>query len=260
MTVLSVNGEPIEETAIQQQMAAMLDVMTAQMDWEDPQVLRTRAREWAEENLIEAALLRQVAMSDPEAVQDCSPENEVSVRLERLIARITSRTEAPLRKDIVAFYRKNMESFRQPERIHAAHIVKNIDEQNSAESARAAIELASAELAKGRSFAEVAEEFSDCAGKGGDLGRFERGHMVEAFDDVVFHLDVNQVSGIFRTEFGFHIATLLERIPAGIRPLSELLDEIGAHLLTERKQHKLHEYLDQLRAGAEIRREKRPVL
>jgi hypothetical protein len=260
MTVLTVNGEAIEETAIQQQMAAMLNIMMVEMEGEDPLVVRMRAREWAEENLIEATLLRQLAAKDVQPVEGCSPENELSFRLERLVGRVTANVEAPRRKDIVAFYTKHRESFHQPERIHAAHIVKNVDETQNEETARAAIEQAQAELQKGRPFAEVANELSDCAGKGGDLGYFERGNMVDSFDDVVFNLDVHQVSGIFRTEFGFHIATLLERIPAGIRPFAEVSPQIERQFLEEKKQEKLNEFLDQLRIGADIRREKRPGL
>lgn len=260
MTVLTVNGEAIEETAIQQQMASMLNIMMVEMEGEDPLVVRMRAREWAEENLIEAVLLRQLAMKNPQPPEGCSPENEVSLRLERLVAQVTAKAEAPRRKDIVAFYTRNRESFYQPERIHAAHIVKNVDENQSEDSARAAIERAQEELQKGRPFAEVADEISDCAGKGGDLGYFERGHMVDAFDDVVFKLDIHQVSGIFRTEFGFHIAALLERIPAGIRPFADVSPQIEQQFLEESKQQKLNDFLDQLRTGAEIRREKRPTL
>ncbi len=260
MTVLTVNGEAIEEAAIQQQMAAMLNIMMVEMEGEDPLIVRMRAREWAEENLIEATLLRQLAMKDPQLAEGCSPETEASMRLERLVVRVTSSVEAPRRKDVVAFYTKNRESFHQAERIHAAHIVKNVDEQHNEESARAAIELAQEELQKGRPFAEVADEISDCAGKGGDLGYFERGHMVDAFDDVVFKLNVHQVSGIFRTEFGFHIAKLLERMPAGIRPFAEVSPLIEQQFLEEKKQEKLNEFLDQLRIGADIRREKRPEL
>jgi parvulin-like peptidyl-prolyl isomerase len=260
MTVLTVNGEEIEESAIQQQMASMLNIMMAEMEGEDPLVVRMRAREWAEENLIEATLLRQLAMKDPQPPEGCSAENEVSLRLERLVARITAKAEPPRRKDVVAFYTKNRESFYQPERIRAAHIVKNVDENNTEESARAAIEQAQEQLHQGRPFGEVANELSDCAGKGGDLGYFERGNMVDAFDDVVFKLQVNQVSSIFRTEFGFHIATVLERLPAGIPPFAEVSPQIEAQFLEQNRQQKLNEFLDQLRLGADIRKQKRPAL
>ena len=66
MTVIRVNGDPIEETEIQRETAVVQSVIAPQMPGEDPIVLRTRAREWAEENLIEATLLRQASRTEPE--------------------------------------------------------------------------------------------------------------------------------------------------------------------------------------------------
>jgi len=231
------------------------------MPRENPAALRARARQWAEENLIETTLMKQAALSDPEPIEtpaDSSQEDTLRLRLDRLVARITSPASPPRHKDVVAFYLKNRDSFEEPESVRAAHIVKNVDERNSEADARAAIEKAQGELANGRPFAEVADEMSDCPGQGGDLGYFARGQMVPAFDDVVFALAPGQVSGIFRTEFGFHIAKVLARKPAGIRKLEEVQDRISEHLLAEKKQKRLHQFVDNLRARAAIRREETP--
>jgi parvulin-like peptidyl-prolyl isomerase len=262
MTVIRVNGDPIEEAAIQRETTAVQNVIAPQMPGEDPLVLRTRAREWAEENLIETALLRQAALSDPEPLPvaaGCSPESEEQLRLERLITRIVAPAAHPKHKEIVEFYRKNRNGFQEPEQARVAHIVKNVDERSTEDAALAGIQRARDELAKGRPFGEVADEMSDCAGKGGELPFFVRGEMVQAFEDVVFNLAINQVSGIFRTEFGFHIAMLLERRPAGIRRLEEVQDEISQKLLEQKKQKRLHQYVDHLRARAVIEREEAPV-
>jgi parvulin-like peptidyl-prolyl isomerase len=262
MATLLVNGEAVEEAAIRLEAAAVLKLIAERMPEEDPLVLRTRAREWAEENLIEAALLRQEALSDPEPVQTppgCSQEAEIQLRIERLVSRTKSQAARPRHKDIVAFYLKNRDAFFEPEKIRAAHIVRNVDERNSETSARAAIERARDELAQGRPFSEIADEMSDCPGQGGDLGFFGRGDMVPAFEDVVFRLASNEVSGIFRSEFGFHIATVLQRRAAGIRTLEDVHDRIEEHLWEEKKQKRLHQYVDHLRARAVIRREEAPV-
>jgi parvulin-like peptidyl-prolyl isomerase len=262
MATLLVNGEIIEDAAIRLETAAVLKLMAARMPEEDPLVLRTRAREWAEENLTEAALLRQEALRDPEPVQTppgYTLETEIQLRLDRLVARIVSEAARPRHKDIVAFYLKNRDSFYEPEKIRAAHIVKNVDERNSEASARAAIERARGELAQARPFSEIADEMSDCPGQGGDLGFFGRGDMVPAFEDVVFRLATNEVSGIFRSEFGFHIATVVERKAAGIRSLKDVHDRIEKHLWEDKKQKRLHQYVDHLRARAVIRREEAPA-
>ncbi|MES1257667.1 MAG: peptidylprolyl isomerase [Acidobacteriota bacterium] len=257
MAALFVNDEAIEDAAIQREAAAILKLMAERMRGEDPATLRARAREWAEENLIEAALLRQAAMNDPEPLEtppDCSPEAETQLRLERLIARVTSQASPPRHKDIVAFYLKHRNAFEEPEKIRAAHIVRNVDESNTEESAFAAISRARDELAKGRPFGEVADELSDCPGQGGDLGFFTRGHMVSAFEEIAFRLATNEVSGIFRSEFGYHIATVLERKPVGIAKLEEVRERIEENLLAEKKQKRLHQYVDHLRARAAIRK------
>jgi hypothetical protein len=250
MAVVLVNGEAIEETDIRREAAAMLTLMTERMPRESPALLKTRAREWAEENLIEAALLRQAA-----ARENSDSESDPKVRLDSLIGRITAPAALPRHKEVVAYYLKNKDSFEEPEKVHAAHIVKNVDEQHPEAEARAAIEHARDELAKGRPFAEVADELSDCPGNGGDLGSFGHGEMVAAFEEVVFDLGVGSVSDIFRSEFGFHIATVLERKAAGIRKLDEVQSQIEDVLLREKKQKRLDQYVDQLKARATIQRQ-----
>jgi peptidyl-prolyl cis-trans isomerase C len=53
----------------------------------------------------------------------------------------------------------------------------------------------------------LAHDFSECpSGKeGGSLGEFGKGMMVPTFEKAVFQLMPGEVSGIVRTQFGFHI-------------------------------------------------------
>lgn len=62
-------------------------------------------------------------------------------------------------------------------------------------------------LDAGESFEELARKFSKCPSKarGGDLGEFGKGRMVPSFEEAAFGLDVNQVSGPVRTQFGYHL-------------------------------------------------------
>ena len=90
-----------------------------------------------------------------------------------------------------------------------------------------------AELLKnGEEFYDVAERFSEdrsTAVKGGALPAFGVGKMVSEFESVAFGLkEVGQVSGPFRTEYGWHIITLLERkeIPAFEEVKAELKRKI----------------------------------
>ena len=62
-------------------------------------------------------------------------------------------------------------------------------------------------LRKGETLAALAKEFSTCPskGKGGDLGWFGAGQMVRPFEETVKRLRPGGLSGVVRTQFGFHI-------------------------------------------------------
>ncbi len=67
-------------------------------------------------------------------------------------------------------------------------------------------------LKKGESFAKVAEDKSidGSRRRGGDLGFFSKGQMVKPFETAAFALEKGQVSGIVKTQFGYHIIKRLE--------------------------------------------------
>lgn len=62
-------------------------------------------------------------------------------------------------------------------------------------------------LAEGKSFEELARDFSQCpsAARGGDLGEFPKGRMVPAFEKALLSLKENEISGVVRTQFGYHL-------------------------------------------------------
>jgi parvulin-like peptidyl-prolyl isomerase len=178
----------------------------------------------------------------------------VNLCVQRLIEKVTGRTPRPKHKEVADYYQKNRAAFYVPELVHAAHIVKNVEPEADEESARAAIAKAESELRNGRSFEEVADECSDCPGRGGDLSFFSRGQMVEEFENVVFALEPGQVSEIFRTPFGFHIAKLYEKKPEDHRPFNEVRGEIEQALHGQKKDEVVGRFVDELRARAEIRK------
>jgi peptidyl-prolyl cis-trans isomerase C len=62
-------------------------------------------------------------------------------------------------------------------------------------------------LEDGKTFEELAKDFSKCpSGKeGGSLGQFGKGMMVAEFEKAAFALDVDEVSGPVKTQFGYHL-------------------------------------------------------
>lgn len=62
-------------------------------------------------------------------------------------------------------------------------------------------------LQSGIAFEDLARDFSICpSGKnGGDLGQFPKGRMIPDFEKALLKLRPEEVSGIVRTKFGYHI-------------------------------------------------------
>lgn len=97
--------------------------------------------------------------------------------------------------------------------IHASHILlmyqgsMRSSATRSKDEARQQIDELKTRLDQGADFAQLAREHSDCpsSAKGGDLGSFGRGQMVEAFDRAAFELPVGATSGVVETPFGYHI-------------------------------------------------------
>jgi hypothetical protein len=273
-----VNGERIEDQTIREEARSIRPKLEEAMAGEDPRAIESRVKQWARENVIERVLLQQAAWADPEPVPpdeierlvaEIRPENggciapgtegqvrqeiELRYRIDRAFNRACAGLSEPRNKDISDYYRKNRDQFQSTETIHAAHIVKNVDDNQDEATARAGIEAVLAELtAPGADFAEVADRLSDCPGRGGDLGWFPMGQMVDEFDAVVFRMQPGEQSGIFRTPFGFHIAKVLDRKPAGPLPLEDVKGQIAETLLQEKRQKRIEAFLDKLMSSAKV--------
>ncbi len=133
---------------------------------------------------------------------------------------------------IVEYYTTHQNEFQTSEEVRARHILirpATQDDQGWRDAQTRLREVAQRAVAPGADFAALARQYSEDEGSkasGGDLGWFGRGRMVKEFEDAVFALQVGEVSGPVKSQFGYHLIKLEERRPAGVQPLEEVRDRV----------------------------------
>jgi len=128
------------------------------------------------------------------------------------------------------FHIAKVEEEREYEEVHASHIMKMTPNGDEArlEKAKAAMDsIYALAIAEGADFAALAEMHSEDKGsaiRGGDLGWFGRGAMVQPFEDITFGLEEGAISEPFQTRFGVHISKLHGK--RGIQPMDSMRSQL----------------------------------
>jgi len=153
--------------------------------------------------------------------------------------------------EIKQYYEDHKNEFDSQEQRDAAHILISVPTQASdaeKQAARAKAERILQEVRKSpQKFSALAKKYSEDPGSashGGDLGFFSRGMMVKPFDEAVFSLKPGQISGLVRSEFGFHIIKLLAVKPARTKSLAEVRNSIVQQLKQQKADDKFTELAD----------------
>jgi peptidyl-prolyl cis-trans isomerase D len=151
------------------------------------------------------------------------------------------------------YYNSHRDQFQTPERVHARHILLSIANKPKEEvpKIKEQAEALLKQIKAGGDFAELAKKNSQdpgSASKGGDLGFVSRGQMVKNFEDTVFSLKPNEISGVVTTEYGFHIIQVLEKQPAHLQTLDEVKPAITATLKNQSVFDRMQELADQAHA------------
>ncbi len=280
---ITVNGERIEDQEIREEAERLRPSYEQAFADEDAQAREVRLMDWSKENVIERVLLRQEAKSNGEEIPAADvevalatlkqryekPEElykefnadseekvkemiELQMKVERTISGIYATAPEPSEQEIREYYEQNKERFASGEQLRVAHIVKYVNWQTDEATALEAVTQAHNEVKGGAPFEAVVDKYTDCADSGGDLGYVTRGQMVEEFEDVVFNLNVGQVSDVFRTRFGFHVAKVYDRRPPAVAPLKEVKQQIAEQIAEQKREQALGDYLDGLRGKATV--------
>ncbi|MBD3419112.1 MAG: hypothetical protein GF398_03235 [Chitinivibrionales bacterium] len=285
-SMLIINGEKVPEVLIEHEINRLKPHYERQFADQDQATREQQLREWAKENVVEHFLFRQEAAKDERPVDEqevadkldevikraggedtlleqssftgidqVKAEIEKDFKADRLMKEVQSHVTEPDDDTIKQHYEKHKnDRYKTPEQVRAAHIVKHCKGTEQKKTAWKEISKAQKDLDAGKSFEDVAGASSDCADNAGDLGYFPRGRMVQEFEDVVFdELEIGQVSDIFWTGFGYHIAKKYDHVQAGPVGFEAARESIHNELLTSRKQEAIYVFLDRLKEKADIR-------
>ncbi len=202
--------------------------------------------------------LKRVNISD-EAIEKAYNDNiEAYIEPEKVSIDYIDLSQAEIAKTIdvtdeaiQAYYDENKVLFTLPEKRHAKHILI-APEADTEEAHNAALETVAevqAKLAAGESFEALAKTYSNdpgSASSGGDLGAFEQGMMVPEFDEVVFSLNVGEVSDSVKTDFGYHIIKLEGIEPKQTQVLEEVKQKVIDQYKMEQAERQYFDLLEQL--------------
>jgi parvulin-like peptidyl-prolyl isomerase len=150
--------------------------------------------------------------------------------------------------DARAWYNRNPE-------LRTSHIFVPLAPGASNEETASAMkrirEIQDKELRSGKSFAEVAQKFSEgvAAPMGGDIDYQSKSQLDPAYYEAARALKTpGKVSGIVRSQFGLHIIKL-----TAVRPWNEVDPAaIRQEVFNERKQDLFDNYMKKLRASARV--------
>jgi len=288
IVTIVVNGEAIDESeiiSVEQELAAQDPGMAAL----DPPSRRARA----EGAVIDRALVRQEAQANGPEVRAVDVKRELKVAIKNaggdqaftefleargitrdaieadirlrltidaLLDRVCAEIARPTDGECRACYDAHPERFQTEEHIRAAHIVRHCAGNALEEhAAHAELKEIRARIAAGEPFESFTRSHNDCPDDNGDLGFFGRGQMVPDFENVVFAMKPGEVSGVFKTPFGLHIAKVLDHIPAAPRDFDDVIEEVRDQLFTEAENACIDAFTASLREKAAIERREEPA-
>ena len=167
--------------------------------------------------------------------------------------------------EVKKYYEENIDTlFTEPEQIKISYILVKYGDNDPAkktkEEALEKIKMIQEKLSEGESFENLAGKYSEDENtntKGGDLGYFSKGELIQEFESVAFSLNLGEVSSVIETDYGFHLIKLTDYKDARVKTFGEVKDSINEYLTNELKNKKWAEFILDLKNKAEIKYSKK---
>ena len=176
-------------------------------------------------------------------VKDIKEQLIIEALLKKKITADTQLSEDDLKK----YYEEHKEDFKKDREINTRHILLKTEEE---------AKQVQAKLQKGEDFTELAKKYSidpNVKQSGGEIGFQPKGSLIPEFENAAYKLNkVGQLSGIVKTQFGYHIIRLEGIKPPSYVPLEEVKDFIKQKNAQEKQKEVLEKYIEELKKNAKI--------
>jgi len=249
-----VNGQPILLSEYETQVDQAVSVLGQQQSF-DPNTAEGNAallqlRRQILDALTDQALIEQAAVREGISISEVQAEEEMA----RLVGENVTQFEDWLQAN--GLTRETFKVQLQRQLLSAAfqeHMAGSLPSAVEQVHARHILVMSEAKamdillmLRSGDSFATLAKQYSQdqaSSNLGGDLGFFPRNVLPVEIEAVAFALAPGQISGIVKTDFGYHIIEVLDKDPSR---------EVPEEMLATWRQNNFLQWLEAQRSVAKI--------
>ena len=156
--------------------------------------------------------------------------------------------------EITEYYQAHKNEFREPKKVKVRSVLIRINELRPAEKALEKAKEILARLQEGGDFSLLAKEYSEGPhrDKGGDMGWIKENELMTRINEILFKLEKGEISGIVKTNLGFHIFKIEDTSPSQVTEFREAKNLVERHLFNKKMDEKLGQWVEKLKEDAYI--------
>ncbi len=234
--IATVQGNPITENEVNEMVMAM---SARGQNFDNPQGREMILEELIARKLLLADAQKNLLEYDAEFKAEFQKVKEgmlADFALKKALDKVTV-TDDESKK----YYDDNKAQFVAGETVGASHILVETEEKASEIFKM----IESGEL----TFEDAAKAHSTCPSSenGGSLGVFGKGQMVPEFEKACFEMNVGEIAGPVKTQFGYHLIKLTAKNEAQEMAYDQVKEQIKNNLLAQKQRDAYKSKINQLK-------------
>ncbi|HNV24453.1 MAG TPA: peptidyl-prolyl cis-trans isomerase, partial [Candidatus Omnitrophota bacterium] len=150
-------------------------------------------------------------------------------------------------EEVTNFYLEHQDKFKKPERVNVQSIFLSFEKRSKQEAQKLLIQ-ALERLEKKEAFEDVAKEVSDAPA----IGVVEKGSMIPAIEEIIFNLNINEISKPVEVEAGLYLFKATGKKAAQTAELVDVKNEIQELIFRMKFRERFNSWIEKLKKEAFI--------